>query len=61
MNDHADYRGELDELLTLRERERRGPDAGEACEMCNGQDWSQEEWPPQIKECPRCLGTGVQP
>ena len=50
----------------LEEMARRGgPDAPDPCERCDGEGshLSQATWnSPVLKhECPRCLGTGVQP
>ncbi len=49
----------------LRERlfalPRRGPDAPDPCEECDGQGHISVIAVPPEQECPRCQGTGVQP
>ncbi|KKN75257.1 hypothetical protein LCGC14_0382560 [marine sediment metagenome] len=63
--DEMDYKQQEGEEKYRAFLERRammgGPDAPEPCETCSGQDFAVVEWPWGCKECPRCLGTGVQP
>ena len=68
-DDVADYRQqdaeerERSRLISM--GQRRGPDAPEACERCvKGMLWTgdgKKSNPYRKIECPRCLGTGVQP
>ncbi len=68
-DDAADYRQqELEERernRLIRMGQRGGPDAAEACdaEGCvDGRITNEADGAPRItSECPRCLGTGVQP
>ena len=67
--DAEDYRQQDREEKRREFLERRammgGPEAPEPCEECGGEGshLSQATWnSPVLKhECPRCLGTGVQP
>ena len=48
----------------MEESVRRERDIGEKpepCGECGGQSFEEGEWPDGYKDCPRCLGTGVQP
>ena len=62
-DDAADYRQQAGEEAWQAFLERRatmgGPEAPEPCGECEGEGFTAETFPPS--ECPRCLGTGVQP
>ncbi len=70
------YKGEADEMLYKQDREDKrredlerrmgGPDAPEPCETCGGKGHSWHIGTHERScycghECPRCLGSGVQP
>lgn len=69
--DQEDYRQQEGEERHRAFLERRammgGPEAPEDCEMCDGTrfapliDHDAKTWRTVPVECPRCLGTGVQP
>ena len=66
-DDVADYRQQDAEERERARLERRGmmggPEAPEPCERCDGEGRVEPQfWTSQpYIECPRCLGTGVQP